>query len=650
MCGIIGGRDIERSLTSLCHRGSSTEIREFNSLEVGHVLHSVVGRVAQPLEKDEKYFTGNCEIYNWKELANKYSFDVENDAELFFELLCMKGLKALKEVEGVYAISFYDGDDLFITRDLMGVCPLWYSNDEDLLFASERKTFEDREIQCRELNPRRILKYNFNEKKWTLVDKKNFFEINIAENKNQEEFIEEIRNLFLESVRKRVPDDGEVALLFSGGLDSTLIAAALEELGVNFTCYTSGLQFGNVNKPRDLEWSKRIAQEHDWPLEFYEPDLGEVEEMLPDIVDWISSTNYVKISVALPIHFSLNKVKDEKVVMSGLGSEQLYAGYKRQQNYLNKECLSDLRSMYHRDLYRDNVICFRNGVEIRLPFLDHELIENSLTIPSDLKRKDDYRKWILRKVAETFDMPEEVVWRKKVAAQYGSNYSKGLDRIASKNDFTSSKDYLNSFREQPNKRLVGLSSGGKDSNAAIYRALRRKNSIKNLLNVKTVNKESYMFDSKDATILENQSEKLGVPLIVEKSPGEKEEELEELKSGLQKSIDLHDVEGVVCGAIASTYQRDRVEKVCDELGLKVFTPLWRENQSNYLRWLIREGFEVKITSVAARGLDDEWVNKVLDKDSIEELIALSKKYGFNAAGEGGEFETVVTGFPNKMIE
>jgi asparagine synthase (glutamine-hydrolysing) len=301
-------------------------------------------------------------------------------------------------------------------------------------------------------------------------------------------------------------------------------------------------------------------------------------------------------------------------------------------------------------LYRDNVVSFRNGREIRLPFLDHELVEHALTISEEYKVKDDYRKFVLRKAAEKLGVPEEVVWRGKTAAQYGSNFDKAISRLAKDNGFDHKQSYLNSFRGEPNRRLVALTSGGKDSNAALYRMIRRNNEVSCLLTLRSENKHSYMFDSKkEKSDLEWQAEKLGIPLMVQGTEGEKEEELDDLKDGLRRAKKDYGVEGVVAGALASTYQRDRVEKVCEELGLKVFAPLWQEDQKRYMEWLIRQGFEVEITSVAARGLTEEWVGTVLDEERAEDLNSLSEEYGFNAAGEGGEYETKVTGFPSQLV-
>lgn len=640
MCGITGGEKAEKLLQHLEHRGESRNF-DAGDFPLGHVLHSVVGEVEQPLTGDGK-LVANCEIYNWQELAEDYNLKVRNDAELLLELLDEKGIDAIELLDGVYAFAYYNNGELILARDKLGVKPVWFSK-ESFAFASEKQALEKGGFDPRELHPRQILRYDLEENSISF-EQRDFFDIGVRE-EELDEVAEKVKELFLEAVEKRVPD-GDLALLFSGGVDSTMVAAALQELGKDFTCYTAGIEHGNVNAPRDSEWAEKIAEKMDLELESYEASLGDVETVLPELADWISTTSTVKLGVALPFQLSLNG--DEKVVMSGLGSEQLYAGYRRQQGYLNKECLSGLRSLFHEDLYRDDIVSMRNGYELRVPFLDHDLVEHALKIPEDYKVSDDYRKYVLRKAAEKLEVPEEVAWRKKTAAQYGSNFDKAIDRLRKDNDYDSKQEYLNSLRSEPNQKLAALTSGGKDSNAALYRMQRRNNQISCLVTLRSDNRESYMFDvKKEESVVEEQAEELEIPLVIQETEGEKEEELEDMKEGLRRAKEEYGVEGVVAGALASTYQRDRVEKVAEELGLKVFSPLWQENQEHYMRWLIREGFEIEITEVAARGLEESWEGKVLDEESVEELIELSREYGFNAAGEGGEYETRVVEFPEQ---
>ncbi len=651
MCGIAGScqrKKTEKLVKKQSHRGQNTETTETGDFALGNVLHSVVGNVKQPVQ-DQGILTANCEIYNWKKLAKNHKFKVENDAELLLRLLDKEGKKALKQLDGIYAFAYRKDNKIILGRDKLGVNPMWYVDDEkEFAFASEKQALEDSGCEnIRELHPRKILTYNV-KKKTISFENREFFDIDVKEDTDIDREAEKIKDLFLDAVEKRIPD-GEVGLLLSGGVDSTMVAAALQELEKDFTAYTAGIQHGNVDKPRDVQQAKKAAEKMNIELKVQEVTLEDVEETLPKLSNWLSTTNTVKLGVALPIHFSLNQSGDEKVCFSGFGSEQLYAGYTRQQGYLNKECLSDLRGIFHNDLYRDNVISFRNSRELRIPFLDQDLVEHALTIPEDMKRNGEYKKLVLRKAAEKLGVPESIAWRKKVAAQYGSNFDKAINKLTEKSSYSHKQSYLNQYRERENKKLVGLTSGGKDSNAALLRMQRRNNKLECLLTLRSKNKDSYMFDSKkEEKDLEWQADKMDIPLRKQETKGKKEKELEDLKKGLEQVKEEFKVEGVVSGAIESTYQRDRVDRVAEKVGLKVYTPLWQFNRKQYMHWLIREGFKVKITDVAARGLDESWIGRVLDEESVEELIDLADKYRFHPAGEGGEYETKVVGFPEEL--
>ena len=95
------------------------------------------------------------------------------------------------------------------------------------------------------------------------------------------------------------------------------------------------------------------------------------------------------------------------------------------------------------------------------------------------------------------------------------------------------------------------------------------------------------------------------------------------------------------GAVGSVYQSSRIQKICNKLNLECFNPLWQKNQFEILDDLIKNQFEVIIAGVFAEGLDKDWVGKKIDKNFIEKMRELNKKYKINPAGEGGEFETFV---------
>jgi ABC transporter with metal-binding/Fe-S-binding domain ATP-binding protein len=184
-------------------------------------------------------------------------------------------------------------------------------------------------------------------------------------------------------------------------------------------------------------------------------------------------------------------------------------------------------------------------------------------------------------------------------------------------------------------RVAALFSGGKDSMFSIYITQQYGWEITHLVTLQPEQKDSWMFHSINIHLTEQLSEALGIPLLKRPTKGEKE--LDDLKDILQ---DLK-VDGVISGAIASEYQRTRIEKICDELGMKSFTPLWHKNQELLLRNQVHAGFRIIIVGVFAHGFDETWLGKTIDETTINDLVNLHNKYGINIAGEGGEYETLV---------
>jgi len=149
-----------------------------------------------------------------------------------------------------------------------------------------------------------------------------------------------------------------------------------------------------------------------------------------------------------------------------------------------------------------------------------------------------------------------------------------------------------------------------------------------------------------------QAESIGVPLLTEETEGVKEEELADLERALANAKSRFDLEGIYTGALASVYQKTRVERVCGSLSLKCISPLWGADPKAHLRRLVAEGFAVIVVSVSALGLDQKWLGRKLDGPNIDELVALGRKFRFHVGLEGGEGETFVLDAPffSKRIE
>jgi diphthine-ammonia ligase len=189
-----------------------------------------------------------------------------------------------------------------------------------------------------------------------------------------------------------------------------------------------------------------------------------------------------------------------------------------------------------------------------------------------------------------------------------------------------------------------LFSGGKDSTMAVYKAMEDGWTVEYLLSMHSENPHSYMFHVPNIHLTVLLSQAMGIPLIQAKTPGEKEEELDDLRRALNE-LKNRGVEAVFTGAIHSEYQKSRIDGLCHELGLKSIAPLWHRDPLEYMQEVVSLGFEVIITSVAAEGLDESWLGRTLDEDLLEELKGLHKKYGLHMAFEGGEAETLVLNGP-----
>ena len=169
-----------------------------------------------------------------------------------------------------------------------------------------------------------------------------------------------------------------------------------------------------------------------------------------------------------------------------------------------------------------------------------------------------------------------------------------------------------------------LFSGGKDSVMALNYAINNGDDVKYLLSIKSENDESYMFHVPNIHLTDLISQAVEIPLIEVKTPGVKEEELEDLKEGFKQLKDLG-IEAIYTGALFSTYQKSRIEKLTDELDMKAISPYWHKDPKEYMDLVIDSGFKVIISGVFAEGLDESWLGRELDKEALYELEKISEK-------------------------
>ncbi len=652
MCGIIVCNKGDRALSSaeslLRHRGTDSHARaEKDGMIFSHFLHPVVGsNVEQPFV-GKGILIANCEIYNWEQLAEKYGLTGRNDAEVLFNVLehCDNKeqtlLNIISELDGDFACAYYRDGQLAMFRDPLGVNPLFFSLNP-LFIASERKA---NPRILRELHPRTALFYD------TKTKRAKTHYTNPLQPHKSESTYEETRDLLFKAVDKRTAE-ARSGILFSGGIDSVFLALRLAEKGTKLTLYTAY----SGKSSEDIKYARDFARK----FGFGHVEIEITEEMLSselhNICSAIDSCDSVKVGVAIPLYFAAKRASGDnvKVLYSGLGADDIFAGYARFRirapagsnniaaitSNIHNEQLSSLRSIYERDLYRDNCITMHNGIELRVPFLDVALLQSSLSLPEPLLTN----KAILRRILKEHYNLDEKFWnRPKKAAQYGAKSMELLRKLAAKN-----KTNINALLSQhysKNIPLAALYTGGKDSAYALYLMKMRNYDVRCLITIKSTNKDSYMYHTPQIDAVDGHARRMELPLISQKTSGEKEKELVDLEAAIKEAISKHGIEGVITGALYSDYQRMRIERICDKLGVRVFSPLWHIDQEMHMRRLIKDGFKFIFTSVAAEGLDKTWLNREISEKDMDALVKLNKKYGLNIAGEGGEFESLVTDCP-----
>lgn len=247
----------------------------------------------------------------------------------------------------------------------------------------------------------------------------------------------------LEGLRKSITDsvlrnDG-CAVLFSGGVDSTLIAAILKSGNRKFTCYTAGLAGS-----KDVDWANEVASQ--MGFSHVTCEIGDVEGIVKQVIRSTGLRDPVNVSISVPLFAACSNVT-EKTVLTGMGADELFAGYSafRTAKDVNSLCWKMLEKARAQDLLRDKAIASCFGLELRTPFLDIDVVRLAMQLPAEMKLSADQNKIILRQIARDVGVPEEVCALKKRAAQYGSGAMKALERLARSRRFKSVADYLNSI-------------------------------------------------------------------------------------------------------------------------------------------------------------------------------------------------------------
>ena len=472
MCGIFSYRGTKHiteylmdSINKISYRGpDNSQLMEINNntLFAFHRL-SIMGLNStsnQPLKlnnNDSLTLICNGEIYNYKDLAKKYNFilSTQSDCEIILHLFNSFGIKkTINELDGVFMFVIHDNNtnNLYAGRDPFGVRPgfIGYSYDE-IFIASEAKSIVD---FCKKVEP-------FPPGSYWDSESDNFFSyfsiIRPQINRTKKEIYEEVNNLLVKSVRKRLMSDREIGCLLSGGLDSSLIAglACREYKDFSINTFSIGMK-GSI----DLKYADRVSKHIKSNHHSIEIDEEDFLNAIDDVIYKIESYDITTIRASVGNYLVSKYIRQNsscKVIFNGDGADEVCCGYFYLKNApilkdLEEENIRLLNEIHLFDVLRSDRSISSNGLEPRTPFLDKEFVKYYLSIPIQMKKfdgKDVIEKYVLRKAFEKENiLPEDVLWRNKCAFSDGvSNKDKSWHNILKNyfNKIVSDKDFNNSI-------------------------------------------------------------------------------------------------------------------------------------------------------------------------------------------------------------
>ena len=260
---------------------------------------------------------------------------------------------------------------------------------------------------------------------------------------HQNEIVKQLKLL----LRKAITREEKVGIAFSGGLDSSVLAL----LSPHCQLYTVGLENSS-----DVAWSIHVAEQLNKPITTKIIALPEAERIIKDVVHLLRSTDVTHVGIGCVVYAVLEMAKKDKikVVMGGLGAEEIFGGYKRHIEYgknldnINDHLWEGLYGMEKRDLARDLPIAQHFGIRLVAPFLNEELVTYAMQIHPSLKINNERRKIILQETAFALGLSKEVAFRKKMAAQYSSKFDRAMERLAKAYKCSTKKAYLQKILQE----------------------------------------------------------------------------------------------------------------------------------------------------------------------------------------------------------
>jgi len=360
----------------------------------------------------------------------------------------------IRKFDGAYTFAIVLPNKIIAGRDLLGASPLYIGENETICaLASERKALWKLGIKHIKSFPpgnlATITRKGFTFKTVATLPQPIQKRIGI------ERAALRLHDLLSKSTIERVSDIEKIAIAFSGGLDSSIIAVLAKNCTKNVNLITVGLE----GQP-ELRHSEMAAKALALPLLIKTYTIADVENALKKVLWLIEEPDPMKVGVAIPLFWAAQIASEIgcHVLLAGQGADELLGGYHKYLNQYSsggeeaaqKAMFHDLAMSYETNFQRDTAVCAFHKVELRLPFIDRQVVRFALSLTLDLKitsPEDNLRKHVLRRVAQNLTLPTFISEKTKKAVQYTTGVDKALRKLAQRKGLTQ-KDYVKQVFEE----------------------------------------------------------------------------------------------------------------------------------------------------------------------------------------------------------
>jgi asparagine synthase (glutamine-hydrolysing) len=350
--------------------------------------------------------------------------------------------ETLQSPDGFGLIAISEGR-MLVARDTLGQKPIYHGADKSgtIVIASLRRAMVQAGIKrVSAVPPGKLLAFS---KRGVSTVASNALAKTGKIEVSEEVAIDRLKRLLVESLKNEVSKD--IALAFSGGLDSTLVAKAAMENDLKPELITVG-----IKGQTELDHAKRVAKHLKLDITTKELSASEVLESLPRVVETVESADPVLVGVSVSLFFAceVGEEMGADCLLAGQLSDELFAGYGRFDELARKKDSRKVREEVWRSVLAASVNDFEPGdklavshrLRLRCPFAFLPLVQFALRLPVSLKLRviadQVVRKYVLRRLATNWNLPDIVANRPKKAVQYSSGVQRVLLKEAKRKGMT----------------------------------------------------------------------------------------------------------------------------------------------------------------------------------------------------------------------